>query len=76
MESKALKLNAIYRHYKGKMYKVHQLVRHSETLEELVLYETLYENPAGRWWVRPATMFADTVVIDGVTRPRFELVSE
>jgi hypothetical protein len=58
------------------MYKVHQLVRHSETLEELVLYETLYENPAGRWWVRPAAMFTETVVIDGVTRPRFELVAE
>jgi hypothetical protein len=76
MSSKALKLNGLYRHYKGKMYKVHQVVRHSETLEELVLYETLYENPAGKWWVRPATMFLETVVIDGVAKPRFEWIEE
>ncbi len=76
MSSKALKLNGLYRHYKGKMYKVHQVVRHSETLEELVLYETLYENPAGKWWVRPAAMFMESVVIDGVTQPRFELIEE
>lgn len=76
MNSSQLKLGGLYRHYKGKMYKVHQIVRHSETLEELVLYETLYENPAGRWWVRPATMFMENVVIEGKEMPRFAFVGE
>lgn len=76
MNSKALKLNGIYRHYKGKMYKVHQIVRHSETLEELVFYETLYESPGGKWWVRPLAMFTETVEIDGVVKPRFEYVGD
>jgi hypothetical protein len=75
MESTTVKLGGTYRHYKGNLYKVHQIVRHSESLEELVLYETLYQNPHGRWWVRPLQMFAETVLVDGKSRPRFELVS-
>lgn len=74
MSAKPLVLNGIYRHYKGKMYKLHQIVRHSESLEELVLYETLYENPLGNWWVRPKSMFAETVLVDGREVPRFEFV--
>jgi hypothetical protein len=65
-----------YKHYKGNFYRVHGVVRHSETLEELVMYETLYENRLGRMWVRPMAMFLESVVIDGVKRPRFELVNE
>lgn len=76
MDSKPLKLGGLYRHYKGNLYRVHQIVRHSESLEELVLYETLYENKLGKWWVRPKAMFSETVTIDGVTKPRFELVDE
>lgn len=64
----------IYRHYKGNFYRVHRLVKHSETLEDLVLYEALYDNPRGHWWVRPAGMFAEEVEVDGQKRPRFELV--
>jgi hypothetical protein len=66
----------LYRHYKGMMYRAHDIVRHSETLEELVLYETLYENKNGKLWVRPKAMFLESVVIEGVTRPRFEFVKE
>lgn len=73
MNSKPLKLGGLYRHYKGNMYRVHQVVRHSETLEELVLYETLYENAQGKWWVRPKAMFLENVVISGKEMPRFEL---
>jgi len=76
MSSKTVKLGGTYRHHKGKMYKVHQLVRHSETLEELVVYECLYDSPAGQWWVRPLAMFTETVIVEGVEKPRFELVSE
>ncbi len=76
METKALKLGGLYRHYKGNLYRVHQIVRHSETLQELVMYETLYENPQGRFWVRPKEMFLETVTVGGKVMPRFELVEE
>ncbi|MBS0428746.1 MAG: DUF1653 domain-containing protein [Proteobacteria bacterium] len=59
-----------YRHYKGGEYEVIGTVRHSETLEPLVLYRALY---GGRGlWVRPAAMFQEEVVIDGLRQPRFE----
>jgi|GEM_PF-1302863 len=52
-----LRVGGFYRHYKNKPYKVHGVVRHSETLEEMVLYEALYPNELGRMWVRPLEMF-------------------
>lgn len=64
----------LYRHYKGKHYKVHGLVKHSETLEDLVLYETLYENPLGKMWVRPATLFLEKILINGDMVDRFEFI--
>lgn len=66
----------LYRHYKGMLYRVHNVVVHSETLEELVHYETLYENPRGRFWVRPKKMFLENIELDGVIRPRFEYLPE
>lgn len=69
-------IGGIYEHYKGKRYKVHGVVRHSETLEELVYYECLYKNDSGQMWVRPMEMFLGPINIDGVVRPRFRLVSE
>lgn len=71
-----LVLGGIYRHYKGNLYRVHGVVRHSETLEELVHYEALYTNPLGNFWVRPKEMFLGPVVIDGKSLPRFELVTK
>jgi hypothetical protein len=68
--------NALYRHYKNKMYRVLDVVRHSETLEELVLYEALYENPNGKLWVRPKAMFLEDVEKDGKKFPRFAFVSK
>ena len=59
----------LYRHYKGRYYEVLDTVRHSETLEPLTLYRALYGTRG--LWVRPAAMFNETVVIDGVTQPRF-----
>ena len=65
-----------YQHYKGHMYKVLGIAKHSETLEELVVYEALYENPEGKLWVRPKEMFLETVKVNGKIVPRFEYISE
>lgn len=66
---------AIYKHSKkGVLYKVHFVAKHSETLEDLVVYETLYENPTSTFWVRPLSMFLETVEINGKKVPRFKLV--
>jgi hypothetical protein len=59
-----------YRHYKGGEYDVLGAVRHSETLEVLVLYRALYG--AQGLWVRPHAMFFETVTVDGIVQPRFE----
>lgn len=63
-----------FRHYKNKPYKYLGTARHSETLEELALYESLYENALGRIWVRPKEMFFENVEIEGVVKPRFEKI--
>jgi hypothetical protein len=62
-----------YRHYKGMLYDVLGTVRHSETLEPMTLYRALYGEHG--LWVRPAAMFNEEVVIDGVRQPRFALVA-
>jgi len=59
-----------WRHYKGGEYEVIGVARHSETHEPLVVYRPLYGE--GALWVRPYAMFLETVVVDGVTRARFE----
>lgn len=66
----------IYRHYKGKMYRFIRVVRHSETLEEMALYETLYDNALGVFWVRPLKMFEETVEVDGKRVPRFAYIGD
>lgn len=64
----------VYEHYKGKQYRVLGVVRHSETLQELVLYETLYENDLSKLWVRPLEMFVETIEVDGKVVPRFKFI--
>lgn len=63
-----------YRHYKGKEYELIDLVRHSETLEEMVLYRQLY----GEFglWVSPEAMFFEKIEINGELVPRFEYVGD
>lgn len=58
-----------YRHHKGGEYEVVGVVRHSETLEPLVLYRALYGE--GGLWVRPHAMFFQTVQVEGRALPRF-----
>jgi hypothetical protein len=59
----------LYRHYKNLPYEVIGTVRHSETLEPMTLYRALYGEKG--MWVRPAAMFNEDVVIDGIRQPRF-----
>ena len=63
-----------YRHYKGGEYEVVAVVRHSETLEPLVLYRALYGERG--LWVRPHAMFVETVVVDGQRVPRFARLAD
>lgn len=62
----------IYKHYKGNLYKVICIARHSETEEELVVYQALY----GKYehWVRPIAMFSEAVEVDGKLVKRFTYV--
>ncbi len=71
-----LKIGAIYTHYKNKKYLVTGVARHSETLEEMVIYETLHENDLGKVWVRPKKMFLENVVVGDYRGPRFRLAEE
>jgi hypothetical protein len=59
-------------HYKNLRYEVLGCVRHSETLEWLVLYKALYGEQGS--WVRPLAMFTEKVTINGVEQPRFKLI--
>ena len=63
-----------YRHFKGNEYLVLGVARHSETREELVVYRQQYGDFG--LWVRPAPMFAETVVVDGQDVPRFQYLGE
>ncbi len=58
-----------YRHYKGNLYEVIGVARHSETEEELVVYRAL--SGEGGLWVRPAAMFQESVLVGGREVPRF-----
>ena len=63
-----------YRHFKGRDYEVLGVARHSETLEEFVVYRPLYGDRG--LWVRPLRMFTETVERDGKRQPRFVYVGE
>ena len=63
-----------YRHFKGKEYEVLGVARHSETEEELVVYRALYGDFG--LWVRPVSMWSETVERDGKTFRRFAYIGE
>lgn len=69
MENNIPKLGK-YRHYKGKEYQVLGVGKHSETLEEVVVYRALYGDRS--LWVRPMKMFLEEMNIEGKKVPRFE----
>lgn len=61
-----------YRHYKGNMYEVIGFAKHSESLEDLVIYKALYGD--SQIWVRPINMWNEIVIVDGIKHKRFELI--
>lgn len=67
-------IGGMYEHYKGKRYCVVGVGKHSETMEDMVVYRQLY----GEYvlWVRPKGMFLETVTVEGNIVPRFALVQE
>ena len=71
-------MNAIklvkYRHYKGNEYEVVGFAKHSETLEDMVIYKALYGDHGT--WVRPLSMWENPIEVDSKTVKRFEIVRE
>jgi len=67
----------VYRHYKGNLYEVIGTARHSETLESMTVYKTLYGSPQEQQqlWVRPQKMFLEEVLVNGKMEPRFSKVN-
>lgn len=63
-----------YRHFKGNEYEVVGIAKNSETLEETVVYRALYGEK--ELWVRPASMWNETVERDGKTHKRFTYIGE
>ena len=70
--AKSIAVGSLYEHYKGLRYKIIGVARHSETLEELVVYQALYGE--GDIWVRPLDMFLENIVNNGEGEPRFKLI--
>lgn len=63
-----------YRHFKGNEYEVLYIAKHSETMEEMVVYRALYGEKGV--WVRPANMWDETITRDGKTFKRFEKIED
>lgn len=63
-----------YRHFKGNEYRVLYIAKHSETLEDMVVYQALYGEMG--IWVRPAAMWNEIIERDGLTFRRFEYIGE
>ncbi len=61
-----------YHHFKGNEYEVIAIARHSETEEAMVVYKALYGEQG--IWVRPASMWNETIERDGKTYKRFEKI--
>ena len=70
----SVRIGGRYRHYKGNEYTVIGIARHSETLEEMVVYRAEYGD--GGLWVRPLSMFTESVTVNGQVLPRFALITD
>ena len=73
MASRKILVGEKYLHFKNKLYQVLAIATHTETGEPLVIYQALYGERG--YWVRPASMWLETVTRDGQTRPRFVWIS-
>lgn len=77
MENKSIrtiKINTKYKHFKGNEYLVLHVAKHSETLEEMVVYQALYGEHG--IWVRPLDMFLEKIEREGIVFNRFEEIIE
>ena len=63
-----------YLHFKGNEYEVIAIAKHSETTEDYIVYKALYGD--GGMWVRPASMWNETIERDGITYKRFTYIGE
>ena len=72
----AIRLGIYIHSKKGTLYRVVANAKHSETLEDMVVYKAQYENPISKIWVRPERMFIEEVEVNGTKVPRFVFVSE
>lgn len=64
----------LYKHCKGNIYEVIGVAQHSETLEKLVIYKATYQPEGENLWVRPLTMFTETIIVNGEKIKRFEKI--
>lgn len=64
----------LYEHYKGKQYTVIGLAKHSETLEDMVVYKAMYQPEGSNLWVRPLSMFSENIVFQNKIVPRFKKI--
>ncbi len=72
-QARSVKLG-LYEHFKGNKYMLHGVVWHSETEEEMALYQHLYGDFS--FWVRPLNMFLEEVEYQGKRMPRFKYIGE
>jgi len=68
----SVKSGQIYRHYKGNLYKVYAVAKHTETEQDLVIYKSIMNTD--QFWARPLDMFQSNVKIDGTNVKRFALM--
>ena len=64
----------VYRHYKGNLYRVLCMAKHSETLEDMVVYQDVTDSE--KIWTRPASMWREEVDVGGARKPRFEYIGQ
>jgi hypothetical protein len=61
----------LYKHYKGNIYEVIGIAKHSETLEEMVVYKATYQAEGENLWVRPKSMFLESIEVNKLIMKRF-----
>lgn len=64
----------LYKHYKGNIYEVIGVAKHSETIEEMVVYKATYQAEGQNLWVRPLKLFLETIIVNGQSIKRFEKI--
>ena len=67
-------MNQYYRHFKGNIYRVLHIAKHSETLEDMVVYQAMYGERG--IWVRPLTMFEEEIEREGKIFRRFSPITD